>query len=340
MTINAVKDAVRSLAQSLQVSTIFPASLFVLLNFQFIVPLFCRDFDCYSSASGMLMVSLTLTLSYALYAFNFPLIRFLEGYKWQDIDILEKKLKHKQEDYEERKNEIKNLRNGLRTEDNNIQLMKYSRRFDLEYPSKRVMVLPTRLGNTIAAFEDYPRTRYGMDSIALWGRLVPILQKEEYLEFVTQEKSVFDFLMNTGLVAIVWGMEWLYLLLFRGNILGGVIVAGLLCSVALIFYQGMIIAARQWGTTVKVAFDSYRHHLCERLYLTPTSSFEEETEQWTRVSRFFFCRDYTTEVFDDFMSQRQVFKPEQHIPSTMRNNDSKNFGKNTKVDPSTPSKYK
>ena len=76
------------------------------------------------------------------------------------------------------------------------------RRMEHDFPSKIDSILPTRVGNTIAAFEHYPQIRYKMDSIVLWSRLVPILYKEKYLDFVTQEKTVFDFLLNMFVVVL------------------------------------------------------------------------------------------------------------------------------------------
>jgi hypothetical protein len=274
--INALKDAVKSLAQTLQVSTIFPAGFFVLINAYYIVPLFDPEFDCASRQVITVLISLTLLLSYTFYAFNFPLIRFVEGYKLRPFGFIPQYLRSLQK--------------------RKLQKRKNDRRFheiDRDFPPED-RLLPTNIGNVIAAFEEYPNDRYGMDAIALWSRLVPVLEKQEFLDHVTQEKAIFDFLLNMCVVIAVLGVELTYRASFLGNVilaLGTLLVVSITCTV---LWEGMYIAARQWGTVVRVAFDLYRHDLAEHLVLRPVTTFGEEYEQWQAISRFYLYGDPTS----------------------------------------------
>ena len=152
-------------------------------------------------------------LSYTFYAFNGPLIRFFEGYQWRNSGFFQwreriqknafKKLQgyleeqrklHRQciEDHKIRGSDPMAFTPEMQKrweecEESRFDWAKAERRFDLEYPAEPDRVLPTRLGNTMVAFEDYPRTRYGIDAIALWSRLVPLLGQNEYLDFVNRE---------------------------------------------------------------------------------------------------------------------------------------------------------
>lgn len=333
MNVNAIKDAVKALAHSLQVPTIFPASLLVLINAYVAVPLVVPDLDLSTPSAVTVMVSLALLLSYTLYAFNFPLIRLLEGQKLKWIDLLQWRLTKQEKGFkrlDDRLNELRaqfeECRDYLDSPDVDSQLTdvkfhevverreavlaqwpRLEREFDRDYPSRRDQVLATRLGNTIAAFEDYPRTRYGIESTVLWGRLVPVLKEKKYLEFVTQEKAVFDFLMNTCVVTVFLGFEFTYLMLFWKPWIAPLVVVFTVFLVW-ILYNGMIIAARQWGTTVRVAFDLYRHDLHGRLGLKESYCFAEERNRWKAVSEFLFCRrDGVLEAFDEFMPQTRVF---------------------------------
>jgi hypothetical protein len=280
-------------------------------------------------------------LSYTFYAFNFPLIRLLEGYKLRQTDFFKWLLRGQLRKFDTLQEHVTELQaqdeecsdyfNGLgqadiREVEPYLRYQKITqqlqadwppleRRFDLDYPSRREMVLPTKLGNAVAAFEDYPRTRYGMDSIALWARLIPLLKEKGYLEFVTQEKSVFDFLMNTCVVTTVLGLELIYLILFLGYPMIALCVAGLTALFVTILYHGMIIAARQWGTTVRVAFDLYRHDLHQRLGLRTASSFKEEREHWKKISEFIlYRRERLLEEFGEFIPQAEKAKPEGENP--------------------------
>lgn len=270
MNINALKEAVKSLAQSLQTATIFPAGLFVLVNACFIVPLFWPEFDPTEATSITLIISATLLFSYMLYAFNFPLIRFVEGYKLTNDSffkyLLEREKDRKAKESRERPNEVEH-----------------------NFSSNKLM--PTKVGNTIAAFENYPSARYCMDAIALWPRLVPVLEKVGFLDYVLQEKAVFDFILNMFFVVSFLGMELMYRALFLGHLKSFVFLAFASGLAILILYEGMYVAARQWGTVVKVAFDMHRHDLAKHLYMFPAKSFVEEQERWEAISRFYIHND-------------------------------------------------
>ena len=80
MTITTIRDTLRAFAQSLQISTSFPAALLVVMNLYFILPAFF-DYELDAVTTFSMTVSAALLISYILYAFNFPMIRLLEGYK-------------------------------------------------------------------------------------------------------------------------------------------------------------------------------------------------------------------------------------------------------------------
>jgi len=341
MNINAIKDAVKALAQSLQLTTIFPAGLFVLVNAYLVLPLVYPDLDLTTPPVVTILVSLALMLSYTLYAFNFPLIRLLEGYMWRDTDLVQWLERQQQHEFDELYEELRELRaqheecsdylDGLggkaplddrlisyteQWRELQLRLPRLERRFDRDYPPTRDRVLATRLGNTIAAFEDYPRTRYGMDSVALWARLIPVLRDREYLGFVTQEKAVLDFLMNTCIVIAVLASEVVLLTLYLWYPWIALFTIGSAGLVVVLLYNGMIIAARQWGTTVRVAFDLYRHDLHQYLQLRPTGSFGKEREQWQTVSEFFLCRrERMAREFGEFTTQSELAKRKDKRPA-------------------------
>jgi hypothetical protein len=329
MNVTVIKETVKALAQSLQLTTVVPAGLFVFINIYIMLPQLITDFDPESSSILTIAVGLTLMLSYTLYAFNFPLTRLLEGYKLRNIDwiqwLLQKQRDRFENILEKRKvleTELSHFENrlGFKPETNLQKLTKADARYfeyliglwataerelDRHYPSTYHSVLPTRLGNTIAAFEDYP-SRYGINSIALWPRIMPVLRETKYIDFVTQEKSVFDFLLNMLFIVVVLGFELVYFNLFLGNIVTAFVIGASSFVTSIVLYNGLIIAARQWGTTVRVAFDLYRHHLHERLELRPTDTFAEEYRQWQDVSRFLLYRQEGIKQDDCFLTQKEV----------------------------------
>lgn len=315
MTINAIQDAIKALAQTLNVATIFPAMLFVLVHVYWILPEIWPEVDFFSIPVFAYSVSVTMILSYTLYAFNFPLTRLFEGYKGENVPLigtLFNALKTKKlEEYRWLRKEIFN-HYERRTPLPEVSIAEKERRMEQDFPSNIDSVLPTRVGNTIAAFEHYSQVRYNMDSIVLWPRLVPILYKEKYLDFVIQEKTVFDFLLNMLVIVLFMGLEIFYLLLFWGPSywIPAIVSLAISLTASLIFYQGLIIAARQWGITVRVAFDLYRDDLSQELGLKPAYTFQQELERWKQISNFLVSR-HNNDEFSAFLAQVERLKRRQ-----------------------------
>lgn len=326
MTILTVQDFLRSIAKSLQISTSFPAALFVLVNAYFVFPRFI-EFDLTGLQATTLIVSTTLIISYLLNALNYPLIRLLEGYilrEWgpmiqlrsrqQDrykqyltkLDVMERRLAKisvrlpSNFDFEKKYEpaEIRQWVPYIQTAYQEWADTRYdysSLRSDMEaeYPSNPKAILATPLGNVIAAFEEYPYTRDGMDSIALWPRLLPVLRKSHYLDFVVQEKSTFDFLLYMMAVTFLLGPELAYVQAYFGSFNWFCAIMMLSGLAVLVLYQALIVSAHQWGNTVRVAFDLHRSGLLTSLRLKPANSINEERQRWNEISSFITHRQTT-----------------------------------------------
>jgi hypothetical protein len=331
MSINAFSETIKALAQSLQVSTLLPATLLVLVNAYIFSPHLLPSLDLASPPAVTILTLLILTVSYTLYAFNFPLIRLFEGYKWQGLFVLRMSRAYERHHFKQLQKQ--HLEERLRRlliikgltfdpdkapgrdlgayarpwEAMKARYRQIERELDSQYPMEPAL-LPTRLGNVIAAFEAYP-LRYGIDTIALWPRLVPVLKDTHYLDFVTQEKSVFDFLLNMWLAVLALGSELTCLFLYTHNVFFLGMNLMVTVGLTIVFYQGMIVAARQWGTTVRVAFDLYRHELHRRLGLRPVETFDEEYKLWQEVSSFLLYRRQGV-WFQGFLSQAAVAERE------------------------------
>jgi hypothetical protein len=77
-------------------------------------------------------------------------------------------------------------------------------RFQLkqDYPDRRGLILPTRLGNVIRSFEYYSDREYGIDSQEIWPRLAAVIP-EDYAVYVDDAKTIFDFMMNCSLLSLL-----------------------------------------------------------------------------------------------------------------------------------------
>jgi hypothetical protein len=294
MQLTTIKDTIKALAQSLQLSTIIPAMLLAFVNFYYVFPLFFGLNPNNEKAIASMVFSI-ITLSYILYAFNNPLIRLLEGY-WGWDNFIFRPFK-----YYGKKKQTKIYERLVKTRKEHFTNYKGHRANQLInnfFPDNEDSILPTKIGNVIAAFEFYSKSRYGMDAVALWPRIVPTLKEKNYLEFVTEQKTIFDFLLNLFFIIIFCGLEFIAIQIHLQSInyiyIGCVttfILAGLL-------YYGCINSAIQWGVTVKVAFDIYRNDLRKVLNLEPVSDFEEEKDQWNELSRLIIRGKTVVSIFN------------------------------------------
>jgi hypothetical protein len=304
MNVKSLQAVLKEFAQSFQAATIFPAILAVSVNFHFVLPNFI-ELDTSSASSTVVTVAAVLALSYTFYAFNSPLIRFFEGYRLKYgrclpslfPELLDKKrtkfTQIEKEIVELQEQRLLTPRSFQKRNHIEAELSRLEVKYEFEYPATLEKVLPTRLGNTIAAFEDYPGKRYGMDAIALWPRLVPLLKEKGHLSAVAQEKAIFDFMLYTCIVVIGVGIELFCVNLFFGEVWPALVIIVIFGLIAIIMYEGLIRSAKQWGQAVRISFDLYRHDLHERLGLFDVDSFPDEYDQWASISRFFlFRRNY------------------------------------------------
>lgn len=158
------------------------------------------------------------------------------------------------------------------------------------YPASE-RVLPTRLGNVIRAFEDYPEDKYGIYGVTTWPRLAAVMD-DAYGRQIAGAKQPFDLMVNFSVVSallafltlvasLVWPRElarspagWL--------IWGGAVTLMLLLTFVL--YGLALPRAAAWGDTVKGAFDLHRWKLLEALgFSARPRTMDEERELWQRI---------------------------------------------------------
>lgn len=231
------------------------------------------------------------------WSLNVWIVRFFEGYPiegWQFITRRFQSRRHKL--YEE----IAGLRARVDAQtDQQASHADYPRLTDLQvkaelqYPPADAELLPSKLGNVIRAFECYPDTRYGIETITLWPRLVAVLPKSR-LDAINTEKSLMDFWLNLSLALLISGLFWATamwyatIMLWPFRIL--VLISGmLLCYLA---YRAAIPSAIAWGYEVRATFDLYRGDLFRKLGLQRPTSIFEEKELWKKVFWFFTYEDY------------------------------------------------
>ncbi len=284
-------DLLGALNQSFRLSAFFPAALFVAANAvlakQYLASLY-QEIAALEIGGFALAFSLALAISYSLSILNGPLTQLYEGYTFRHTLLGKlltmynlKKIRWLADQVRE-KGDLK-LQAQMEQATINNELMN-------SYPVEAKAILPTRLGNVLAAFEDYPRHSYAIESIALWPRLVPILIKSGYAEIVERQKMGFDFFLNLSFLSIVYALEYSAVSMHMSARLV-VLIPAMYLLLAWVFYRFAILAAYGFGTTVKVAFDLYRDALREAIGLENPTNFGREKGMWEQYSNFVLAID-------------------------------------------------
>ena len=308
-------DFLKLLVQAFNLSSTFPALIFVILVQLYIRPLLpeaspLRIDEIWNTSArvGATVISVAL-IAYLLDAANLLIIRLFEGYwfldqfplNWlrkinqdyvcltqdiiRELEQLADKLM-KQAEREQREDLVDLAEEVIERKREFIQEIAY------KYPEEPNYVLPTPFGNVIAAAERYPKKTFGMDAVVLWPFLVPTLTQKNYAQFVVREKAVMDFLVNLTVVLAVFGcllgiVEWY----FNG---WSVILAGKLSLVALsclVAYVLSVQGAASWGATVRSAFVIFREELRQTLCLRRARYYADERQLWEIASNFFRAQD-------------------------------------------------
>jgi len=328
-------DALKTIVQSLQLTTLLPALLLVAS----IVLLFYPLADELDNTVMGLLVFAVITISFLLHTLNMPLIRFWEGYLWNDTWLIQQLRLGQMSRFVEQEGRVKLCEDCIDEIDELLEELflgdspnekderklegwkqgwkdhrrRFLERMEERFPPSRRQVLPTSLGNTIAAFERYPFERYRIDPIQLWTRFAPLLAANKYATFVQNEKAILDFLINTLSVSIFIFLASLVEFGISGNWIA-LIIAGCVVGASYILFKAAVVAAVNWGGTVKAAFDLYRHDLRKLLYLSmPESSLEGERNMWQGASDFLaFNNTQTFQGFDyDLALSRQQKEQEK-----------------------------
>jgi len=138
------------------------------------------------------------------------------------------------------------------------------RRFPVDENGRYTAMFPTRIGNLVTAFEQYPQTRYGADAIFYLPRLWVKLDKDLKEELDTQQ-AVADSAVYSSLALFITGVLWLayapmgrvgwlqYTATSKLALATG--VGSILMSV--VVYRAAIHVNDQFGNAFRAMFDMY-----------------------------------------------------------------------------------
>lgn len=168
-----------------------------------------------------------------------------------------------------------------------------------DFPDREALLLPTRFGNRVRAFETYPYVVYGVDSIPIWLRLQGVMDKEAHAA-IAEARSRVDFFVNLWLLsaalAIVMGpaAAWSTTFGWHGfSSLKGTAYAAWASATLLAWlsYRGALAMAVSWGDQVKTSFDLYLPALAQQLGFRVPSDPAEARKFWGAINEMcLYCR--------------------------------------------------
>jgi hypothetical protein len=137
-------------------------------------------------------------------------------------------------------------------------------------PCRLERVRPMALGNTFALMEEYPYDRYGIDAVAIWSRLHPLLPDAVKTD-IGNQKLLLDFMLNLARAPMRLALI-------------GVGVRALV--VAWLLYRAAVGVTATMGLFVTSAFDFYRGAVLEKFGLSQPSEVEDEQFLWLQLASF------------------------------------------------------
>ncbi len=208
------------------------------------------------------------------------LLGWIEKFRYRRIQKQIAELNERYLDYSEKKEDIPGKLLSQRS-----RLMK---ELVIRFPDSEQLLLPTPFGNTLRAFEVYPRVMYGLESIDGWGRLQAVIPKD-FRELIESAKTQVDFWINLGFLSILLFVEYFGLAIYR-HAFPSIWLPVIIAVVAAVCPWRSRRLATEWGDLVKSAFDLYRFQLLDALGIEPPTSREDEKILWKKFSQSIIYR--------------------------------------------------
>jgi len=229
------------------------------------------SFESWSSSA--IAIATVWLISIALLAFNYQILRFLEGYTWQHLFKQRARLwKGRfrktarpalllQKEFDVAR-EQSNPDPSIPSDFKDIPDFLVKLRIAVEnFPDEEDWILPTKFGNVFRSLEVYSRVVYGIDAIPAWPRLQAVLP-EQFKKQLGEAKSLMDFFVNLMVGGGIISLLYLVIAVWTWR-LPSAWVPLLAIAVSTGSYWAALVEVGQYGTHVKSAFDLYRGELAK-----------------------------------------------------------------------------
>jgi len=206
-------------------------------------------------------------------------LRSLRRFQEKKFKTIKNEIETLDKQYVEYNDQNKNLPADFRMKRNQLYRMLVTR-----YPDDEIWLLPTSFGNSIRAFEIYPRVMYGIDAIEGWSRLMAIIPSE-FLNQINDSRANVAFWVNSlflqGFALLGYVILVLYTKIWLYRFFSIIVVISMIAS-----YNQATNSVIGWGTMFKAAFDVFLPDLCKKKigFEVPETKIDKH-KLWTEFSQ-------------------------------------------------------
>jgi hypothetical protein len=256
------------------------------------------------------LLALTVWLgAIALLALNRTIYRFMSGYG--SLNPLRVMIRRQRDGFQHLQEEKRRFRSEWDRVESlgqspSAQMLKaygdVSWKLARDFPDDETLLLPTKFGNCVRAFEVYPRVVYGVEGTYGWSRLIAVIPAD-FRQMIEDEKAQMDFWLNIWFCSFLTLGMYGFLAVYerRSPYLWFPL---LLIGLAFFSANGARANAQRFGILMTSAFDLYRIELCRKLGFKLPSSAIVERQMWEMISQVWVYRSSNTA--DDLTKFRET----------------------------------
>ena len=288
---------------------------------------------------GLLVLIPTVIIGFTLTALNTFILKVFEGYVFiHRLPFLKggyyRKAKKLLQKIDELRNQVDSIEQKGRKSAADKELLEslksdyYAKaaEYDKNYPPLEAGIMPTRFGNILKASEAYSGTRYGIDSVEFWPRLLHVIPRP-YRQSIDEARNELSFLVNMTALSFLF-FAFCALAVVTNVPLPGIpnlanvflnsiryIAAGLLALFSIWFFnKAALFSVGDFGAMIRSSYDLFRLDLLEQFNLERPQNSIQEFNTWKNVGELIVLGQQSL----DFKPLRYKTKREKKTSSVKR----------------------
>ena len=165
--------------------------------------------------------------------------------------------------------------------------------YDQLYPPRSAGIMPTKFGNILKASEAYSGTRYGIDAVEFWPRLLHVIPPS-YRQTIEDSRNELSFLVNMSTLSVIFYYLCVLAILTNAplfpdwarvleNSFRYIAAGGFAWCCNWFFHRAAILSVSDFGRMIRSAYDLFRLDLLEQFHLKPPKDSVEEFQVWRNL---------------------------------------------------------